>query len=169
MEQNIYLIGYMGTGKSTIGRALAKHLDAPLTDMDTTIEKEAGKTINAIFKEHGEEYFRDLETNLLHRLSKEKGQIISCGGGAPLRPENAKLMQDSGLVLWLSATPDTIYNRIKNSKTRPLLANNMTIAHITDMLSRRSGAYEHAATHTVTVDNCTKEEIVKTILEIICH
>ncbi|MBR5336696.1 MAG: shikimate kinase [Lachnospiraceae bacterium] len=172
MNGNIYLIGYMGTGKSTVGSVLAKKLsgqksETEYVDMDTEIEKEQDKAISEIFAEQGEEAFRDMETDLLRRLSQRKGVVVSCGGGAPLRDENAGLMKNSGIVIWLDAKPETIYARLQGDTTRPLLKNNHTLTHITEMMTARQPSYERAATHHIYVDDRNVEELVTTILNII--
>jgi len=166
--ENIYLIGYMGTGKSTIGRALTRFLmekaagcdDLIYCDTDYIIEVEQRKRITEIFKEQGEDYFRDLETALLKKISKRKNLVVSCGGGMPLRDENAKLLRDSGRVVWLDATPETIYKRLAGDETRPLLKNNLTPDYIRDMMTKRRPFYERVAEHHVMVDDLSVEELV---------
>ena len=168
MKGNVYLIGYMGTGKTTVGKALAKkYPEAVFCDMDTMIEEEQKKKISDIFTESGEEAFRDMETDLLRRLSKETGKIVSCGGGAPLRPENASLMQSSGTVVWLTAKPETIYERIREDISRPLLKDKMTIDHIQSMMSMREPSYRQASTARVEVDGRLVEEIASEILTLL--
>ena len=166
--ENIYFIGYMGTGKSTIGRALTRFLmekaagcdDLVYCDTDYIIEIEQRKKVSEIFKEDGEEYFRDLETTLLRKISKRNNLVVSCGGGMPLRDENAKLLRSSGKVVWLDATPETIYNRLAGDDTRPLLKNNLTPDYIRDMMTKRRPFYERAAEHHIMVDGLSVEELV---------
>ena len=166
--ENIYLIGYMGTGKSTIGRTLTRFLmekaagcdDLIYCDTDYIIEVEQRKKITEIFKEQGEDYFRDLETALLKKISKRKNLVVSCGGGMPIRDENAKILRDSGRVVWLDAAPETIYNRLLDDNTRPLLKDNLTIDFIRDMMDKRKPFYERASSHHVMVDDLTVEELV---------
>ena len=161
---NIFLIGFMGVGKSTIAKLLAKELQAELVEMDETIEAEAGMSINEIFEKFGEQHFRDLETALIERVSKKGGVVVSCGGGAVLRPENVEMMKQSGKIIFLSATPETIYERVKNSTNRPLLNGNMNVEYIKGLMERRREAYENAADVIISTDGKWKSQIVEEIL-----
>ena len=166
--ENIYLIGYMGTGKSTIGHELAHFLvtkaagceDTMFCDTDFIIEVEQRKRIADIFKEKGEAYFRDLETTLLKKISLKKNLVVSCGGGMPIRDENAQILRDTGRVVWLDAAPETVYNRLVGDTTRPLLKDNLTIDFIRDMMDKRRPFYERASRHHVMVDDLTVEELI---------
>lgn len=161
---NIFLIGFMGVGKSTIAKLLAKRLGANLIEMDETIEAESGMSINQIFEEYGESHFRDLETALVKRVSQEGGAVVSCGGGAVLRLENVELMKKSGKIIFLSATPETIYDRVKNSTNRPLLNGNMNVEYIRGLMERRREVYENAADVVICTDGKWKSQIVEEIL-----
>ena len=161
---NIFLIGFMGVGKSTIAKILAKKLEAELVEMDETIEAEAGMSINQIFEKFGEQNFRDLETALVERISKTGGAVVSCGGGAVLRPENVQMMKQSGKIILLSATPETIYERVKHSTNRPLLNGNMNVEYIRGLMERRREVYEGAADVIITTDGKWKSQIVEEIL-----
>ncbi|MBO5097542.1 MAG: shikimate kinase [Agathobacter sp.] len=161
---NIFLIGFMGVGKSTIAKLLAKELQAELVEMDETIEAEAGMSINEIFEQFGEQHFRDLETALVERVAKTGGAVVSCGGGAVLRPENVELMKQSGKIIFLSATPETIYERVKHSTNRPLLNGNMNVEYIRGLMERRREAYENAADVVISTDGKWKSQIVEEIL-----
>lgn len=161
---NIFLIGFMGVGKSTIAKLLAKRLGANLIEMDETIEAESGMSINQIFEEYGESHFRDLETALVKRVSQEGGAVVSCGGGAVLRLENVELMKKSGKIIFLSATPETIYDRVKNSTNRPLLNGNMNVEYIRGLMERRREVYENAADVVICTDGKWKAQIVEEIL-----
>ncbi len=164
-NRNIFLIGFMGVGKSTIARLLAKELNAKLVEMDETIEAEAGMTINEIFEKYGEQHFRDLESALVERIATEGGAIVSCGGGAVLRPENVENMKKNGTVLFLSATPETIYERVRYSTNRPLLNGNMNVEYISQLMERRRSAYEAAADVVISTDDKEKSQIVEEILK----
>ena len=119
---NVILIGFMGCGKSTVGIKLSYRLRRSLLDTDKIIEKEENRTISDIFVTDGEGYFRDLETQCLKKLIQtEKNQIISVGGGLPIRKENHTLLKELGTVVYLRAKPETIYERLKHDTTRPLL------------------------------------------------
>ena len=120
-NKNIFLIGFMGCGKSTLARLLSEQTGAKLIEMDETIEAEAGMSINEIFEKFGETHFRDLESQLVVRIAEEGGAVVSCGGGAILRSENVEAMRKNGTIVYLSATPETIYQRVRYSTNRPLL------------------------------------------------
>ena len=165
MNRNIYLIGFMGVGKSTIGRLLSKEMKGQLIEMDETIEKEQGMTINEIFARYGETHFRDLECKLVERIAGEEGKIVSCGGGAVLRPLNVENMKKSGIIVFLSATPEKIYKRVRHATNRPLLNGNMNVEYIAGMMEKRRSLYESAADVTISTDKKTTVEIVKEILQ----
>ena len=164
-NRNIFLIGFMGVGKSTIAKILAKELDAELVEMDETIEAEAGITINEIFEKYGEEHFRDLESALVERIADKGGAVVSCGGGAVLRQKNVENMKKNGRVVFLSATPETIYERVRYSTNRPLLKGNMNVEYIAQLMERRREAYENAADVVIATDGKEKHEIVEKIME----
>lgn len=165
-NKNIFLIGFMGSGKSTIARLLAKETGKELIEMDETIEKEAGCSINRIFEAHGEVYFRNLESELVARISNKGGAVVSCGGGAVLREENVVNMRKNGTIVYLSAIPETIYKRVRNSTHRPLLNGNMNVEYITQLMEKRLPIYEAAADEVVVVDDREKSQIVEKILEL---
>ena len=165
-NRNIFLIGFMGVGKSTIARILAKELDAELIEMDETIEAEAGTSINEIFAQYGEQHFRDLESALVERIAHKGGAIVSCGGGAVLREQNVASMKASGRIIFLSATPETIYERVRFSTTRPLLKDNMNVEHIAQLMEKRASVYANAADVTIVTDGKDKNAIVREIMGI---
>ena len=165
MSHNIYLIGFMGVGKSTIGKLLAEEMNGLLVEMDETIEAEQKMTINEIFTLHGEAYFRDLESEILKRISGEDKKIVSCGGGAVLREENVANMKKSGRIVFLSATPETIYQRVCHSTNRPLLNGNMNVEYIAGLMEKRRALYEGAADVTVATDGKEVQEIVREVIE----
>ena len=167
VSKNIFLIGFMGCGKSTIARRLSKELSADIVEMDETIEAEVGKSINEIFETHGETYFRDLESQLIERITLSGGAIVSCGGGAILRQENVDTMRKNGQIIYLSATPETIYERVRYSTNRPLLNGNMNVEYITSLMEKRLSLYKSAADKTVFVDGKNIEEITQEIKSIL--
>lgn len=166
-NKNIFLIGFMGSGKSTIARLLAKETGKELIEMDETIEADAGCSINQIFEKHGECYFRDLESELVVHIAEKGGAVVSCGGGAVLRAENVENMKKNGIIVYLSATPETIYKRVRNSTHRPLLNGNMNVEYITQLMEKRLPIYENAADVVVDVNGKEKSEIVKEIIKIV--
>lgn len=166
-NKNIFLIGFMGSGKSTIARLLTKETGKELIEMDETIEAEAGCSINQIFETYGEAHFRDLESELIVSISDKGGAVVSCGGGAVLREENVLNMRKNGTIIYLSATPETIYKRVRHSTHRPLLNGNMNVEYITQLMEKRLPMYEGAADVVIHVDNKEKCEIVEEILRVV--
>ena len=159
-NKNIFLIGFMGCGKSTMARLLSEATGAKLIEMDETIEKEAGMPITQIFETYGEEHFRDLESQLVLRIAEEGGAVVSCGGGAILRLENVEHMKKNGKIVYLSATPETIFQRVRHSTNRPLLNGNMNVEYISSLIEKRLPRYLSAADITILVDGKEKQEIL---------
>lgn len=165
MREHIILIGFMGAGKSTIGRALARRLKAPFLDTDKEIESQAGASISHIFETQGEAVFREAETGLLKTLSaKGEKMVISTGGGLPLREENRRLLKRLGQVVYLQVQPDTVLKRLKGDATRPLLKGPDAREKVASLLGQRLPLYREAAHITVAVDNKRVEEIAEEIL-----
>ena len=156
---NIVLIGFMGAGKSTISDYLSTMFDMKLVEMDQEIVEREEISIPDIFATYGEEYFRNLETNLLKELQEGENCIISCGGGVAMREQNVVEMKKNGRVVLLTASPETIYERVKDSNDRPILNGNKNVPFITDMMEKRREKYEAAADVVIQTDN-------KSILEI---
>jgi shikimate kinase len=117
--KNIYLIGMMGCGKTTCGKLLSRELGWPFLDTDQAIEEAQGRSVREIFSENGEEYFRELETQLCRDLSQKENLVVACGGGLPLREENRKILRDSGTVVFLNRDPAEIYDT-GDMSARPL-------------------------------------------------
>ncbi len=141
---NIVLIGFMGTGKSTIGKLLAKQLDFQFVDVDAGIEQQAGKSITQIFQSEGEGHFRRLETEFAEKLSAEDCQVIATGGGFVLNPQNITVLKSQGFIIALQALPQVIYERIKAEKHRPLLAVSDPLTKISQLLMERADKYQDA-------------------------
>ena len=165
-NRNLFLVGFMGCGKSTMARILSEKTGAELIEMDETIEKEAGMSINEIFEKHGEQYFRDLESQLVERIMKKGGAVVSCGGGAILREENVLNMKKNGKIVYFSATPETIFKRVRHSTNRPLLNGNMNVEYISELMGKRLLLYEKAADITIVVDEKNKQEVVDELMQI---
>ena len=163
--RNIVLIGFMGTGKTTISEQLSSMYGMETVDMDLLISKKEGMSIPDIFRIHGEEYFRTLETELLIELQSKENTIISCGGGAAMRERNVVEMKKIGKVVLLTATPETILERVKDNDDRPLLRNKKSIEHISELMEIRRAKYEAAADIIVATDGITAEEICKEIIK----
>ena len=138
---NIVLIGFMGTGKSTIGRKLAMKLGYKFADSDKLIVETAGMTINQIFEKHGEAYFRELEKQIVAVLSKSKNHVISTGGGVVLDPENISVLSKNASIVCLKAKPEVILKRVANEKYRPLLNVENPAKAIAEKLKSREGLY----------------------------
>ena len=158
---NIFLIGFMGTGKTTIANALNRKYDMEIIDMDANIEQEQNMAISEIFVNQGEEFFRDLETKLIYDL--QNNVVVSCGGGAVLRQENVRAMKKSGKIILLNATAETILERVQNSHNRPLLEGNKNVEYIRQLMSKREDKYNSAADYVVDVDNRAVEDIAEEI------
>jgi shikimate kinase len=164
-SRNIYLVGFMGAGKSTIADRLGQMLGMEKLDTDEMIVDRSGMSINEIFERFGEEYFRDLETAALKELAGCSGSIVSCGGGVTLRQENIEAMRSNGVIVWLTAQPETIYDRIHLSTTRPLLKNNNTVEGIARLLKERLARYENAADVIVATDGLGIDEVCGNLIE----
>ncbi len=146
--RRIILIGYMGAGKTTVGKALAKELRMPFYDLDWYIESRMHKTVKAIFDERGEAGFRKIEHNMLHEVAEFEDIIISCGGGTPCFFDNIDYMNRQGETVYLKATPEVLYGHLKMGKTiRPLLLNKTADevqVFIREQLAQREPYYSRA-------------------------
>lgn len=165
LDFNILLIGFMGSGKSTIAKALSQKYGLTEIDMDSYIEKKEQRTIKDMFEKEGEEYFRNKETEAVYDMADKKNMIISCGGGTVLREENVKAMKKQGKIVLLTATPQTILMRVKSSTERPILNGNMNIEFIENLMKKRADKYESAADITVKTDDKSVDEICEEILK----
>lgn len=163
--KNIFLIGFMGCGKSTVAKQLSKNLHAECIEMDELIEKEQGMPITEIFEKYGEEHFRNIETELVRRIQEKDGMVVSCGGGAVLREENCRLMKESGMIILLTAKPETILERVKRSTRRPVLNGNMNLEYISELMERRRACYEQAADVCIATDDKKVEAICQEIID----
>ena len=162
---NIVLIGFMGSGKTSVGLKLSYRLRIPVEDTDKLIENRQGVTVSEIFAAKGEEAFRRMETELLQELGQRPyGRILSVGGGTPVREENRKLLKQCGTVVYLRAEAETIYERLKGDTTRPLLQCEDPLGRIRELLAARESAYGECADVTVDVDDIGIELIVEQIV-----
>lgn len=165
---NLVLIGYRGTGKSTVGRMLADRLGRELVSTDKEIIRRAGRSVPEIVKEHGWEYFRDLESDVCRDLVGRDNLVIDTGGGAILRQQNVDLFKRNGTLVWLTASADTITQRIGGDTQRPSLTGTKSfIEEIRDVLQERTPKYQAAADHTVPTDNRTIDQLVEQIIALI--
>lgn len=161
---NIFLIGFMGAGKSTISDYLKNVLAMDVVEMDQCIVERQGMSISDIFETYGEEYFRELETNLLIEMQSRSNVVVSCGGGVPMRDRNVVEMKKNGRVVLLTAKPETILERVKDNHDRPLLENNKNVSFIADLLEKRRAKYEAAADIVVETDGKSELEICEELI-----
>lgn len=161
---NIFLIGFMGAGKSTISDYLKNVLAMDVVEMDQCIVERQGMSISDIFETYGEEYFRELETNLLIEMQSRSNVVVSCGGGVPMREHNVTEMKKNGRVVLLTAKPETILERVKDNHDRPLLENNKNVSFIADLLEKRRAKYEAAADIVVETDGKSELEICEELI-----
>lgn len=165
---NLVLIGYRGTGKSTVGRLLAERLGRRLVSTDAEIVRRAGQTIPDIVKAHGWEYFRDLESEVCRDLAGQDGLIIDTGGGAILRPENAAALKTHGRLFWLRADVSTIVARIGGDTQRPSLTGTKSFTEeVDEVLQERTPKYQTAADHVIPTDGRTPRQVAEAILALL--
>ena len=160
----IFLIGFMGCGKSTVSKELSRQFGLKIIEMDQLIAERERMSIPDIFSKKGEPYFRALETSLLKDLKTQTNLVVSCGGGVAMRRENVALMKEQGRIVLLTAKPKTILERVSHSDDRPLLKGRKTISEITGLLSARRPAYEAAADFCVTTDHKDASDIAVEIM-----
>lgn len=165
-KKHIFLIGFMGAGKSSIAKELQEQLQRPVIEMDERIVREQGMSINDIFAQFGEERFRDIESALVDTIGNEEASIVSCGGGAVLREKNRVRMKETGTIVYLTAEPETIYERVKDSTDRPILNENMSVEHIRGLMEKRRALYEDAADVSISTDGKTTAEICQEIINV---
>jgi shikimate kinase len=159
----LFLVGFMGTGKSTVGALLAARWGWPFVDLDARIEQQAGATIAELFSRDGEDTFRDLETAALKATAGEGLQVVAVGGGAVKRPENLQLMLEAGAVVCLRASAETILERVGEAASRPLLANaGDKRAEVLRLLAERAAFYDQA-TFSVETDGCAPSQVASRI------
>ena len=142
---NIFLLGLMGAGKSTIGRQLARRLGKEFRDSDGEIEKKTGVNIDVIFDIEGEQGFRRRETEMLRELTAVRGIVLATGGGAVLAPENQTLLKDNGFIIYLKASAEHLAGRLRLDRRRPLLRSGDKLTKIRELLERREPVYQQLA------------------------
>ena len=164
-DYNIVLIGFMGAGKTSISEYLKTLFAMDVIEMDQIIAEREGMSIPDIFEVHGEQYFRDLETNLLIEMQSRKNVVISCGGGTPLRECNVVEMKKNGRVVLLTASPETIFDRVKDSHDRPVIENNKNVPFIADLMEKRRAKYEAAADIIINTDGKSLIEVCEELVQ----
>ncbi len=163
---NIVLVGFMGTGKTTVGKALAAKLNWTYVDTDELIEQKTRLSIPTIFQQHGEPYFRDVESEVIKETILKLHQIISTGGGIVIREQNIKTIKSNGIMVCLTTTPEKIFERIKSDTNRPLLQVENPKQRIQDLLKVREPYYAKADI-TIITTHLSPEEIANQIIQII--
>lgn len=160
-------MGFMGAGKTTVGRKLAKTLSWEFIDTDEWIEKEQGKKISDIFAESGETAFRDMETELLKTLQERDGHfVLSIGGGMPVREENRALLQSLGTVVYLKTSKEEIIKRVSGGKNRPLLQGGALEEKVTALMNARESIYKETAQVEVVTDGKYPNGLVKELMRL---
>ena len=158
---NIYLIGMMGSGKSTVGKTLSEKMHKPFIDLDSEIEKGTGKNISEIFDIDGEEQFRKMETKQLKQYSES---IVACGGGIVLKDENREFINENGVTILLTASMEELSRRLSDSGNRPLLADDNTEEALTKLWLERQLNYLNTADFTIETDGKNPEILSEEIL-----
>ena len=164
-DYNIVLIGFMGAGKSTVSEYLSTLFAMKYVEMDQVIAKREQMSIPDIFETYGEEYFRNRETELLIELQSERNVVISCGGGAAMRERNVAEMKKNGRVVLLTASPEVIYSRVKDTEDRPVLKGRKNVEGISELMEQRRGKYGAAADIVIRTDRKSVLEICEELIE----
>lgn len=162
--KTLFFIGFMGAGKTSVSAALGRTLNLPVIEMDEQISRNEGMTIPEIFAQKGESHFRQCETALLEGLAAESACLVSCGGGVAMRQKNVDAMRRCGTVVLLTARPEVILERVKDSDERPLLQGRKNVTDIAALMAQRRSAYEAAADVTVDTSDLTIEEVCRAVL-----
>ncbi|MEG0508777.1 MAG: shikimate kinase [Eubacterium sp.] len=162
-EKTIALIGYMATGKTTIGKKIAQKLQLKFMDTDVLIQNDQGKSINDIFKSQGEQAFRKMENALLKELLKQENILISTGGGIILNEENRRILKENTFLVTLTAKPESIYRRVQKNSERPLLNSKNTLEKIVQMMEKR-GPFYTIGDLIIQTDQLEEEACVKKII-----
>ena len=167
LEKNIVLVGFMGCGKTTVGRRLAGKLDFEFLDTDIQIQNDIRMSVNDIFAKYGEQYFRKLERNLCKLIAVNTGLIVATGGGIIKSKSNLDSLKVSGTIVYLEASPEKIYGNIKYDTSRPLLNGVFDkLKRIEELLNERKPLYESCADITINTDNNNIEDTVEEIISL---
>ena len=166
MAQHIWLIGMMGSGKSTVARHLGARLEWEWLDLDEMISKQVGTSITGFWADRGEDEFRDIELAALREVASGASRVVATGGGVVVRDANVAMMRSSGLVIWLQASPQVLVRRIGAGADRPLLQEGERLATLTSILAARRAAYDGAAHASVMTDDLPVGTVVDRIEEL---
>lgn len=162
---NLILIGYRGTGKSTVGEIIAQKLGRPVHCLDALIIRKAGMSIPAIVEKFGWDHFRDLESQVLNEVAAGDNQVLDCGGGIILRKENRKALKKSGKVVWLTAEVETIADRLADKTDRPSLTGGSFLEEIAEVLAEREELYRESADIIISTDGKSPHAIAEEVME----
>ena len=166
---NLFLIGYRGSGKTSVASALAAQLGWPWVDTDVEIERRSGRTIRDLFVQEGESYFRDLESRVVAEVAAGDRQVVALGGGAVLRPDNRRDLAGRGKVVWLTASPRTLWERIgqdpSTASRRPHLTTAGGLAEIETLLAERSPLYAQCADLALDTEGLPPDQIARQIIQ----
>ena len=165
--RNVYLVGMMAVGKTTVGRHLASHIGFTFHDTDRVIEQRAGADISWIFELEGEERFRDREQQVIEEMTQRQGIVLATGGGAVLRERNRALLRERGIVVYLRSGIDLIIERTRNDRRRPLLQVDDVREQIETLTAERGPIYEAAAHLAITVDHRPPKSVAADIAQLL--
>lgn len=165
MQIRCALVGMPGSGKSTVGRQLAHRTGVPFIDLDQRLEQALGTSIRNFFETEGEARFRDLESEMLAEVAQQPGgMVLSTGGGAVLRPENRQVLRALGTVLYLRASPEEIFKRIRHDRSRPLLQVPNPMERLRELLAQRDGLYRETAHYVIETGRPTVSTLVNMVM-----
>ena len=167
LNEHIFLIGFMGVGKTSTSHQLSRKLKVKEIDTDAMIVEEEGRSISDIFDTEGEDYFRSVETGILDKIKDMKPCIVSCGGGMVMREINVNKMKEMGKIILLTATPETIFEHVRYSTNRPLLNGNMNIPYIKKLMDAREPKYTAAADIVFKTDGLTPDKVADELIKLI--
>jgi len=163
--KNIFLIGFMGCGKSTIAAGLSQMYGMHVIEMDQLLVERGGMSIPNIFETYGETYFRDMESALVTEIQSVSNQVVSCGGGVVLRQQNVEEMKKNGHVVLLTAKPETILKRVVGNEDRPILKGKKNVQDISELMEQRRPKYEAAADIVIETDNKSVGELCEEVMQ----
>lgn len=164
-NKNIVLIGFMGSGKTSVGKRISMRLKREFIDMDDFIVQKMGMSVNEIFEKYGEDYFRNIEKELCQRFAKSEKKIIATGGGVIKNKENVKNLRKNGIIIYLKTTPENIAYNLRNDNSRPLLAVEDKLGKIRELMNQRVPTYEKCADITLDVSDMGLEETLTKLIE----
>lgn len=163
-QRNIYFVGLMGAGKSTLGRALARKLEKPFFDSDLEVQARCGVQVSVIFDLEGEQGFRQRESQIIQELTQQQGIVLATGGGVVLREENRARLRCGGTVIYLCATPRELWSRLHHDRSRPLLQTADPLAQLTALYAQRDPLYREIADFVIDTGRPSVTRLLQTVL-----